>query len=133
MTDATSDEVVVCDLVDLPPGERCEARGALTYGVTVFNLDGDLYALLNHCPHRGGPLCRGRLRPHPVSDRVGHWDFEREGEILRCPFHNWEFDLRTGRALYDERVRARMFPVEVRDGQVVVRIRARRGAAAGSR
>ena len=133
MTAATSDEVVVCALADLSPGERCEARGALAYGVTVFNVGGDLYALLNHCPHRGGPLCRGRLRPHPVSEQVGHWDFERESEILRCPFHNWEFDIRTGRALYDERVRARMFPVEVRDGQVVVRVRARRGAAAGSR
>ena len=129
MTAASSDEVVVCALADLAPGERCEARGALTYGVTVFNLDGDLYALLNHCPHRGGPLCRGRMRPHPVSDQVGRWDFEREGEILRCPFHNWEFDIRTGRALYDERVRARMFPVEVRDGNVVVRVRARRPAA----
>ena len=113
----------------MPPGERCEVRGALGYGVTVFNVGGELYALLNHCPHRGGPLCRGRIRPHPVSDQVGYWEFEREGEILRCPFHNWEFDITTGEALYDERVRARTFPVEVRDGQVVVRVRDRRRVA----
>jgi len=61
-----------------------------------------------------------------VSDQVGYWEFEREGEILRCPFHNWEFDITTGEALYDKRVRARTFPVEVRDGQVVVRVRSRR-------
>ena len=129
MTAANSDEVVVCAVAELPPGERCEVRGALGYGVTAFNVGGELYGLLNHCPHRGGPLCRGRIRPHPVSDQVGYWEFEREGEILRCPFHNWEFDITTGQALYDERVRARTFPVEVRDGQVVVRVRDRRRVA----
>ncbi len=122
MTRAGQREVVVCALADLPPGERREAEGAAGHGVTVFNVGGELHALLNHCPHRGGPLCRGRVGPLARSTRVGFWTFEREGEILRCPYHNWEFDLKTGRALYDDRLRARRYPVTVRGGQVTIHL-----------
>jgi 3-phenylpropionate/trans-cinnamate dioxygenase ferredoxin subunit len=40
--------------------------------------------------------------------------YERGGEILRCPWHGWEFDLRDGRSVVDpERTRVRSYPVEV--------------------
>ena len=46
--------------------------------------------------------------------------YGREGEILRCAGHGWEFDIRTGRSLVDERIRAKTFPVEVEGGRVYV-------------
>ena len=118
-----SGEVVVCDADDLSPGGRIEISGVAHFAITVFNVGGEFYALLNHCPHMGGPLCRGRIRPRVFSDAVGRWDFDREGEVVKCPFHNWEFDIGSGQALHDPRLRARRYPVEIRDGKVVIKLR----------
>ena len=118
-----SGEVVVCDADDLAPGGRIEISGVAHFLVTVFNVGGEFYALLNHCPHMGGPLCRGRIRPRVSSEAVGRWDFGREGEVVKCPFNNWEFDIGSGRALHDSRLRARRYPVEIRDGKLVVHLR----------
>ena len=129
----TGDEIVACSVEELPPGTRHEVLGAAKYGITVFNIAGEFYALLNFCPHKGGPLCRGRVLPHAISNEAGHWKFEREGEIIKCPYHNWEFDIKPGKALYADRLRARRFPVEVRDGQIVVRIRSQTSVRKGAK
>ena len=50
----------------------------------------------------------------------GEWRWGREGEILACPWHGWEFDLLTGQALADPRDRLRLYPVTVEDGTVFV-------------
>ena len=113
--------LVVCALDELKPGQRREVQLGGADGVTVFNVGGKLYALNNRCPHKGGPLCRGRLRPHVASTGVGQWVFERENEIIKCPYHNWEFDITTGRALYDSRLRVKTYRVEVVQDQVVLR------------
>ena len=42
-----------------------------------------------------------------------------EGEILRCPWHGWEFDLRSGAALFDSKLQVRIYAVEVRDGSLL--------------
>jgi 3-phenylpropionate/trans-cinnamate dioxygenase ferredoxin subunit len=48
-------------------------------------------------------------------------DIEREGEILVCPWHGWEFDLATGCSLLDpERVRVRAYPARLEGGRVLV-------------
>jgi nitrite reductase/ring-hydroxylating ferredoxin subunit len=52
-------------------------------------VEGRLYAVGNRCPHRGGPLVRGRLEKLPES---GAW-------AVRCPIHGWLFDLATGKAV----------------------------------
>lgn len=110
---------VLCRVDELPPGKRkifrVEGRG-----IGVFNVGGTFYAVRNVCPHKGGPLCRGRLRPHVVSPAVTEIAFEREGEILKCPWHQWEFDLRTGWSLYAPRMRVKKYPVVVEAGQVVL-------------
>ncbi len=89
--------------------------------IGVFNLNGEYHALLNFCPHRAGPLCHGRTRPLVVENGVyGTVGHEREGEILKCPWHQWEFDIRTGRALYDEALRVRTYDVTVENEEIVL-------------
>lgn len=87
--------------------------------IGVFNISGEFYALRNLCPHRSGPLCMGRIRPLVVTTGVYQRDYEREGEILKCPWHQWEFDIKTGRALYDEKLRVKTYRV-VQEGDEVV-------------
>jgi 3-phenylpropionate/trans-cinnamate dioxygenase ferredoxin subunit len=110
---------VIAAAADLPPGARkiVEVNG---HEIGVFNLQGAYYALLNYCPHRSGPLCRGRQRPLVVSDGVYHVDYAREDEIIKCPWHQWEFDIKTGVALYDEKLRVRTYHVAAEADELVL-------------
>jgi 3-phenylpropionate/trans-cinnamate dioxygenase ferredoxin subunit len=107
---------VVAETAELPPGTRriVEVGGR---SIGVFNVGGEYLAVRNRCPHQGGPLCEGVTVGALTSDQPGEYDYARPGEIIRCPWHAWEFDLRTGASWFDpahQRVRA--YEVEVRAG-----------------
>jgi nitrite reductase/ring-hydroxylating ferredoxin subunit len=69
--------------------------------VVVFNVKGDYFAMLNRCPHQGASLCAGHLTGFVSSNGPGEYVFDRLGEIIRCPWHGWEFDVRTGQSWFD--------------------------------
>jgi 3-phenylpropionate/trans-cinnamate dioxygenase ferredoxin subunit len=111
---------VVAAVSEIPPGgrKRVEVAGR---DVAVFNLEGEFFAIANKCPHRGGPLCQGTLTGLVLSDEPGDYQYVRQGEIIRCPWHNWEFDVRTGKSWCDpEKVRARRFGVSVEKGAQLI-------------
>ncbi len=101
---------VVATTAELPPGAR-KLVMVNDHEIGVFNVGGSYYALLNRCPHRAGPLCKGRLRPLVLADEVRQVAYTREDEILKCPWHQWEFDIKTGVALYDDKLRVRAYRV----------------------
>jgi 3-phenylpropionate/trans-cinnamate dioxygenase ferredoxin subunit len=110
---------VVARAAELPPGTRkiVEIAGR---SIAVFNIGGELYALRNRCPHQGGPLCSGYQFGALSASTPGEYAYERAGEIIRCPWHGWEFDIRTGQSWFDPaRMRVRSYPVSVRSGQAV--------------
>jgi nitrite reductase (NADH) small subunit len=93
--------------------------------VAVFAVDGSWYAYENRCPHAGGPVCQGRVMPRVEMDidsggHVGELRFSEEDFHLVCPWHGWEFDLRTGLSVTDPRRRLRRFQVEEREGALYV-------------
>ena len=133
---------VVARSDEIPPGERklVTLRGR---EIAVFNVGGDYLAILDRCPHQGGSLCRGKLVGLVEADGPGSYRYHRKGEIVRCPWHGWEFDLRTGKSYCDPartwvksyatsiepgaRVAegpfvAEMFEVKVEDDYVVIEI-----------
>ena len=90
--------------------------------IGIFNVKGEFFALLNRCPHEGASLCRGRIVGLAVSDEPGHYRIERAGEMLRCPWHGWEFDIRTGQSWCDpQTVKVRSYPVAVEPGERIVK------------
>lgn len=110
---------VVAAARDIPPGGRklVTVRGR---PIAVFNLDGAYYGLLNRCPHQGGSLCEGVLTGLLQSATPGEYSYSRKGEILRCPWHGWEFDIRTGQSVIDPaKINLRRYPVEVATGEAV--------------
>ena len=111
---------VVAAAVDIPPGTRrlAEIDGRR---IVVFNLEGKFYALNNRCPHRGGSLFHGKQPGLVESTEPGRYCYSRPGEIIRCPWHGWEFDIRTGQSWCDPaRVRARRYAVSVEPGTSLV-------------
>jgi nitrite reductase/ring-hydroxylating ferredoxin subunit len=104
---------IVATVEEIPPGGRkiVEVAGR---SIGVFNLGGSFFALRNRCPHQGGPLCQGTLGGLVVSRGPGEYQFTRPGEILRCPWHGWEFDIRTGASWVEpERLHVRRYEVTV--------------------
>ena len=105
---------------EIPEGSRklVQVRGR---PIAVFNVRGEYFALVDRCPHKGGSLCAGKLTGLVQSLEPGRYVYSRPDEILRCPWHGWEFDIRTGKSACDpERVRAMRYDVEVEGGDALV-------------
>jgi nitrite reductase/ring-hydroxylating ferredoxin subunit len=110
---------VVARVEELPPGERkvVEVAGR---SIGVFNVRGEYFALRNRCPHQGGPLCLGKTWGLVTGDLPGQFEFSRKGEILACPWHGWEFDMRTGQSWCDpQKLRVRAYEVTVEQGEMI--------------
>lgn len=111
---------VVAAVRDIPPGARklVTVKGR---PIAVFNIGGEFFGVLNRCPHQGGSLAEGTLCGLVEADEPGQYRYSRAGEILRCPWHGWEFDLRTGQSWCEPgRITVRSYPVEVAPGGSVV-------------
>ena len=111
---------VVAPVDDIPPGGR-KLVAVNGRAVVVFNLAGEFFALNNRCPHRGGSLCHGKLTGLVQSSEPGEYRYSRKGEIIRCPWHSWELDIRTGQSWCDpQRLRTRRYVVSVEKGVELV-------------
>ena len=132
---------VVGRMGELSPGDRkvVEVEGR---SIGVFNVDGHFHALKNSCPHQAAPLCLGSVQGMTMPGKPGEYVWGREGEVLRCPWHGWEFDITTGRSVFNPhktRVRSyevtvepaaessdeesvETYPVSVEDGLVVLHV-----------
>jgi nitrite reductase/ring-hydroxylating ferredoxin subunit len=112
---------VIAQVADMPPG----SRKFLTIDerpIAVFNIKGEFFGLLNRCPHQGAALGEGPLIGLAKSSDPGHIEYTRLGEIIRCPWHGWEFDIRTGQSYCDpKRFRAKAYHVDVESGASVVK------------
>jgi 3-phenylpropionate/trans-cinnamate dioxygenase ferredoxin subunit len=106
----------VATVAEIPIGGRkiVEVEGR---SIGVFNVHGSFYALRNLCPHQLAPLCAGKVLGTTLPSRPGEYIWGREGEIVRCPWHGWEFDITTGRSVFNPHsVRVRAYPVTVEPG-----------------
>jgi len=111
---------VVASVDEIPPGGRkiVEVAGQ---SVGIFNVDGEFFALRNRCPHQRGPLCEGKLWGILEARRPGEFEYTPRREILACPWHGWEFHIRTGQSWCDpSRLRARRYEVSVEEGGTLV-------------
>lgn len=114
--------LVVGPASEIPPGSRRIVDDG-RQGIGVFNVAGSFHAIKNVCPHAGAPLCRGGLHATHRPADVQRFDPALDGRVLRCPWHGWEFDVVTGKGLYDAKSRVATYPVEVdAEGNVVVTV-----------
>jgi nitrite reductase [NAD(P)H] small subunit len=99
------------DWLDLGPVDQIPFRGARSVPVdggeeiAVFRTgNGEIFALVNKCPHKGGPLSQGIVH----------------GESVACPLHNWSISLRSGRAQGPDIGCTPTIPVRVVSGRVLL-------------
>lgn len=115
-------EIYIGALDDFEESAQSIVReGELEIG--VFRLGDELFAYENNCPHQGGPACEGKIIPRVKAvvghDRVVEGEDFVDGEMhFVCPWHGWEYDMRTGVHGGGSRIRLRKFEVVQRGGQV---------------
>lgn len=95
----------VANTDDIEPGSGivAEVNGK---EIAVFNVDGSFFAIDNTCVHRGGPLGEGDL----------------EGEMVVCPWHGWEYNVKTGACTKNPSANVPCFPVTVEGNEVKVQM-----------
>lgn len=112
---------VVGRVRELPPGARAVVE-VDDRSIGVFNVHRRFYALRNRCPHQAAPLCLGEITGLMLPSPPGEYRWARAGEILRCPWHGWEFDITTGRSIFNpHRTRVRTYEVTVEEDEAVER------------
>ena len=90
--------------------------------IVVFHVNGEFFALLNRCPHEGAPLAKAACVALLQSDEPGQFRRSRVGELLRCPWHGWEYDMRTGQSYCDPKhTRVRSYPVRIEPGETLAK------------
>lgn len=98
-------EYLIGTVDDIPEGKgRSFQAGART--VAVFRSNGEFYAIANRCLHKGASMCEGELTDG--------------GGVVRCPWHNWPFDLKTGEHTLDPTEKLRTYKVKREGNQVIV-------------
>jgi len=103
----------ICPAAEFDAGERLivDLDG---FSVGVFNVDGEDHAMKNDCPHQRAPLCEGKLGGTTESDSPGEYEWVRPGQVVRCPWHGWEFDVTTGESVFNpHKVKAKTFETRV--------------------
>lgn len=93
----------------VPAGKLPQAGGRALFefdgkSLALFNVEGDLFAIDDSCPHQGASLCGGRL----------------EGRVIQCGAHGLRFDLRSGYLLNSTVLKVANYPVEIIDGQAFI-------------
>lgn len=91
--------------------------------VGAIRLHGRIRILLNYCPHAGAPLCKGALAPALVSGPGPTVALDPLRPQLRCPWHGWEFDLDSGRTVFESKMRLAFLAFELEGEEVFVWLR----------
>ncbi|SEN54106.1 Ferredoxin subunit of nitrite reductase or a ring-hydroxylating dioxygenase [Pseudomonas sp. ok272] len=95
--------------IPVPPRKLPQVGGRALFefedkSLALFNVEGDVFAIDDSCPHQGASLCGGRL----------------EGRVIQCCAHGLRFDLRSGYLLNSSAIKVVNYPVEVIDGQAFI-------------
>lgn len=125
--DDAKHEYVVAPADELDPGDRLvvsiDGRE-----IGIFNVDGEYYAHLNWCAHQGGPLCTGRVTgradaTYNAETQETELEWSDTPDTLVCPWHDWEFDIESGKCLSNPDAVLPTYPVSIEDGMITLRLK----------
>ena len=89
--------------------------------IAVFLVDGEFRALKDTCPHQGASLACGTVVGALSADGPDSIQYDGERRLVKCPWHGWEFDLKTGQSWFDpKRERVRAYPLSVESGDTLL-------------
>ncbi|MED4907622.1 Rieske (2Fe-2S) protein [Brevibacillus centrosporus] len=111
--------LVLCSAEELREGERrlFEVDGV---EIGLIRAEGTCYAFRNSCPHQGVPMLYGSVVGTMLPSEPQEYVYGLHNEIIRCPLHGWEFNLKTGKALFSPQVSIKMYDAKEEDDEIVL-------------
>jgi nitrite reductase/ring-hydroxylating ferredoxin subunit len=94
--------IKLAEVKDIPEGGRLVVSMPKGKDIVLFKLNGNVFALDNACPHMGGPLGEGEV----------------EDGVVTCPWHGWQFEIKTGECINMPGDDASCIPITIIDGTV---------------
>src|SRR5699024_9508804 len=113
-------KIDVAGVGEIPSGEFkiVKANGK---EVGVYNDEGVYDGILNVCPHQQDEICKGTVSGTNIESEPHEFIYGKEGKVLSCPWHGWEFDIETGKSIFDpENYRVRTYEVKVEDNRIIL-------------
>ncbi|MFV8827820.1 Rieske (2Fe-2S) protein [Alkalihalobacterium sp. APHAB7] len=113
----------VCKIEDIKPnGMKAVSLGKREVVVIRDNND-RFYAFRDFCPHQGTRLSDGRVSGTTLcTDKLGEHIWAKEGEVIACPWHRWEFDVNTGCSLFSDKTRIKNYKVVKEDDNLLIEL-----------
>jgi nitrite reductase/ring-hydroxylating ferredoxin subunit len=93
--------------------------------IGVFRTEGRFYAYSNNCLHQGGPACEGliiaKVEEHIRPDKTSGGMYFSDTELhFVCPWHGYEYDIKTGEFVGDRRMKLKSYKVLQKGDDVYV-------------
>lgn len=108
---------------ELSPGSKKVVHVDNKSIVLICSQENQFYAVRNACPHQGAELACGSVSGTMVPSEVGHYVYGKENQIIRCPWHGFEYDITTGCAVHDEAdAKVKNYEVIVEDDTILINI-----------
>ena len=101
-----SDFVLLCASSDLPEEGMAKELAVQGRQLCVARVNGEVTAMDNECPHRGGPLAEGMIE---------------DGKIV-CPWHAWAFDRHTGEAAHSASAKVTVYQIKLDGDEVFIEL-----------
>ncbi len=116
-------EHLVAKIADFKDGERQIIRIA-QHEIGVFRHEGAFFAYSNFCLHQGGPACEGltiaRVEEKLTEDKKSLGLYFTHDMNFVCPWHGYEYDMKTGEHVADRRLKLRKYETVQKDGSLYV-------------
>jgi nitrite reductase (NADH) small subunit len=118
-------DIFVCKAGELQDGDVRIVQATEKLDIGVYRHAGQYYAYRNYCTHQGGPACEGivmnAVKDVIAADRTYQGQtFDESDPHIVCPWHGWEYHLKTGEHVVDPKVKLRRYDVVQREGGVYV-------------
>jgi nitrite reductase (NADH) small subunit len=111
------------NVAEIPAGEKRSYKVKNIPLVVVHSKKDQFYAIYERCPHQGVSLCAGTLAGETLATGPGApFEYAREGEILRCPWHGFSFDVTTGVCINASEYRVRTYPLSIDQSQIFLEL-----------
>lgn len=114
----------VCSVKDIPPGDKREYTIKNIPILVVHSQQGNFYALYGICPHQRCAFRYAALGGLTTASQAGNtFHYQRAGEILRCAWHGFSFDVTTGACLTAPgKLRVKTYPVTIQEQEIFLEI-----------
>jgi nitrite reductase/ring-hydroxylating ferredoxin subunit len=111
----------LCKVDDLSTGKMKQFK-VKNRQIVVVRKGNEFFAMHGLCPHQGAMLGAGCLTGTNLPSDVDEYCYGKEGEIVRCPWHNHEFDVTTGASIHNPKEKLKSYTLEIQGENVLIDI-----------